>query len=201
MLTDAEAEAALAGLLEDAEAGPGADQARRDLLRLAAESLRAGDPLPVELSRWLGHQLLELHAALDAGQDQAGLRQDLVGLGRRLRGRQAKGAGPAHRDADLDPQAWRDMEIAAAAAVLADLAGVAGVHGIKESISEANGCSVDTADRACDDNLVVMGSEALRELAQGLAAPVIRALRLSVRRAPQRHHKQIRDLLRGHPHL
>jgi hypothetical protein len=93
------------------------------------------------------------------------------------------------------------MEIAAAAAVLADVSGVNGAYGIKESISEATRCSVDTVERACDENVVVMDSEELRELARGLAAPVVEALRESVRRAPQLHHKQIRDLLRSHPHL
>jgi hypothetical protein len=93
------------------------------------------------------------------------------------------------------------MEIAAAAAVLVDAAGPAGVPGVKESLAAATGNSYDTVARICDENCVDLHTDEQHQLARGLAGPVVAALRLSVRREPQRHHIQMRELLRSHPHL
>lgn len=187
-------------LLEHADSDEGADQARRDLLAIAAELLRAGDEMPANLRQWIAARLSALHAALDTGAP-TDVTQALVGLGRRRRGRQVKGSLPS--------DAWRDAEISAAVAVLEAVAGPGHVHRIKESIAAATGRSYETVDRACDENVIDMGDSQAGEeqrheqydLARSLAAPVLSALRLSVRRMPQEHHKKIRDLLRSHPRL
>lgn len=207
-MTPEEVEAAVVGLLDDAQS----DQARRDLLAIAAGLLRVGDPLPVDLRQWIAARLFTLHAALDSGGPTK-VTQALVDLGRRRRGRQAKGSVPAASAENADAAAWcdpevgRDMEISAAVAVLGSLIGPGHVHSIKESIAVAVGQSYDTVDRACNDNPINLGGNApdedgceeLRSQAEGLAAPVISAIRLSIRREPQLHHPQIRDLLRSHP--
>lgn len=127
-------------LLEHADSDEGADQARRDLLAIAAELLRAGDEMPANLRQWIAARLSALHAALDTGAP-TDVTQALVGLGRRRRGRQVKGSLPS--------DAWRDAEISAAVAVLEAVAGPGHVHRIKESIAAATGRSYETVDRAC----------------------------------------------------
>lgn len=178
------------------------DQARRDLLGISASLLEAGDPLPDDLRRWLARRLVDLHAALDGGDDGADekkVRAALVGLGRRPRGRQAK--------TSVGHDGWSGPEIAAAAAVLEVLAAPGAVAGIDEALAAAANTSKATVQRARDEHPIDMGEgdegegsrEELRELASGLARPLLERLRDLAGQTDGRVHGQIRDLLRRHP--
>jgi hypothetical protein len=187
---------------EDYDSTEASDQARRDLLGISASLLEAGDPLSDHLRRWLARRLVDLHTALDGGDDgvdEKKVRAALVGLGRRPRGRQAKPS--------VGHDEWSGPGIAAAAAVLEALAAPGEVAGIDEALAAAANTTRSTVQLARHEHLINMGEgeesegsrEELRELAFGLARPLLARLRDLADRTDPHVHVQIRDLLRRHP--
>jgi hypothetical protein len=209
--------------------GPEARQARRDLLAAGAGMLRDNRPMPAAMRVWLADGLAKLHTALDTA-GQPAVNDALRCLGRRGKGRQAKGSVARDTEPPADPPAaspeeenaarrarlqhvthpdWAsraiglDMEIAAAAAVLAARAAPDDVAGVNEALAAAANVSVHTVRRAREDHLINMGEaevndavrEELREVAEGLAAPLLMTLRALAQKPDARVHVQIRDLL------
>lgn len=185
LLTLAEQERAL---IQDAFAGHADAQAprqdaKRQLLALAVNALRLGQPLSAGLRAFLADALMSVQCAVDAGPGQAATpAQALAAFGYEPH--------PPHRKAREEDEALlQASEIVAAVHVLAGLAG-----------GKTNAVLLTAAALAMDEATVWrkirrMSWPASTEAALEVAAPLLARLALEVRRNPLACSQELRDFL------